>query len=281
MAPEPTALMRRLLALALEEDLGPGDITSEATVAPDARGRAQIRAKQDLVVAGVETLVPLWEMVDPDVTVDVRVDSGAQLRPGAVVAEISGNTRSLLAGERTCLNLLGRLCGVATLTAHYVQAAQGTRAKILDTRKTSPGLRHLEKAAVLAGGGHNHRLGLYDQILIKDNHVDAAGGIGPAVDRARSHFPNAIIEVEVRNESELDEAVAHGADIVLLDNMSLDQIRQAVESVAGRAQLEVSGGVTSDQIAELAATGVDRISCGALTHSAPAADLHMKLVDGA
>jgi len=278
MRPDSAALLRGLLALALEEDLGDGDITGEATIPPDAMGRAEIRAKQELVVAGTTTLEPLWMMVDHTVTLAVFVNDGVRVSPGTVVAELRGNIRSLLAGERTCLNLLGRLCGVATLTAAYVAAAAGTRAEIFDTRKTSPGLRFLEKAAVRAGGGRNHRLGLFDEILIKDNHVDAAGGIGPAIDRARSHFPNATVEVEVRNSVELAAAVAHGAEIILLDNMDLDQIQAAVTWVAGRAQLEVSGGVTLDRIPRLAATGIDRISCGALTHSAPVADLHMKLV---
>jgi nicotinate-nucleotide pyrophosphorylase (carboxylating) len=269
--------LRALLRLALAEDLGDGDVSSRSTVAADALGSATIRAKQELVVAGTETLAPLWEMVDAAVRVELHAADGDRLGQGGALATLRGPVRSLLAGERVCLNLLGRLCGVATLTARYVAAVAGTRAKILDTRKTTPGMRMLEKAAVVAGGGHNHRFGLYDQILIKDNHVDAAGGVAEAVRRARAQRPDMRIEVEARDEAEFRAALEQRADIVLLDNMTHEQIRSCVEAAAGRAELEVSGGVTLDNVAAYAALGVDRISVGALTHSAPCADLHMKL----
>ncbi len=270
--------LQQLIALALAEDVATGDITSEATIPAATLGRAEIRAKQNLVLAGVATIIPLWRSVDPDVKIDIRAADGDHLEPKDIVAVVSGKMRSLLLGERICLNFLGRLSGIATLTAAFVRATAGTEAKILDTRKTTPAWRLLEKAAVIAGGGVAHRAGLYDQILIKDNHSDAAGGVGAAIDRARKHAPAMLIEVEVRNHAELVGAIEHGADIVMLDNMSIENIREAVRFTAQRAQLEVSGGVTLDRVAELAATGVDRISCGALTHSAPSADLHMKLV---
>jgi len=276
--PTAPAILERLLRLALEEDLGDGDISAEATVDEHALGAAVIRAKQSLVVAGMETLGPLWQLVDPAVVVEPHVANGARLAAGDAVADLRGRVRALLAGERACLNLLGRLCGVATLTAKFVAAVAGTKAQIFDTRKTTPGLRALEKAAVLAGGGCNHRLGLYDQILLKDNHIDACGGMAAALAKARARFPGKIIEVEARSEDEFAAALAGGADIVLLDNMTLDQMRRCAERAAGRVELEASGGVTLDRVAELAACGVDRISVGALTHSAPAADLHMKLV---
>ena len=227
--------------------------------------------------AGLEILEPFWDLIDPEVRIEAPVASGQRLAAGGLLATLRGRVRSLLAGERICLNFLCHLCGVATLTAAYVDKVSPHKAKILDTRKTNPGMRRLEKAAVLAGGGHNHRLGLYDQILIKDNHVDACGGVAAAIRQARQEFPQAPLEVEVRNEDELREALAENAPIIMLDNMDLAGIRRCVEIVAGRAELEVSGGVTLDRIADLAATGIDRISVGALTHSVPAADLHMKL----
>jgi len=274
---DPTGL-QRLLLLAIEEDLGPGDLTSLATIPPDLIGTAEIRARENLIVAGLETLAPFWNLIDPEVELRILTQNGASLTNGDVLAVVSGRVRSLLAGERICLNLLMRLCGIALQTARFVSAAGNGRAKIYDTRKTTPGWRRLDKAAVRAGGGHNHRFGLYDQILIKDNHHDACGGVGAAISRARAMSPEALIEVEVRNEAELREALAERATIIMLDNMDLDEIRRCVAINDGRAQLEVSGGVTIERIAALAATGVDRISCGALTHSAPAADLHMKLV---
>jgi nicotinate-nucleotide pyrophosphorylase (carboxylating) len=272
------SILQRLLRLALEEDLGDGDISARAAIDEQAAGAAEIRAKQPLVAAGLETIAPLWRLVDPDVAIELRAENGARLGPGDVAATLRGRVRSLLAGERTCLNLLGRLCGVATLTAKFVAATAGTNARIFDTRKTTPGLRALEKAAVRAGGGQNHRMGLYDQILLKDNHIDAAGGMVAALRRARATCPDKLIEVEARTEAEFDDAAANGADIVLLDNMTPAQIRRCAARAAGRVETEASGGVSLERVAELAACGVDRISVGALTHSAPAADLHMKLV---
>jgi len=276
MRPE-AETVAQLLRLALAEDLGGGDVTSVATIDPAARGEAAVRAKQELVVSGLRILAPLWELVDPQVQVDIRCADGDRLRRGDVLAVIRGSVRSLLAGERVCLNFLGHLCGVATQTATFVAQVGPHNAKIMDTRKTTPGLRVLEKQAVVHGGGHNHRMGLFDQILIKDNHLRACGGVTPAVQKARALRPDLKIEVEVTNESELREAIAAKADIVLLDNMDIPQVARCVQIAAGKVEVEVSGGITATMIRPLAEIGVDRISIGALTHSAPAADLHMKL----
>lgn len=269
--------LAQLLRLALAEDLGGGDVTSIATIDPAARGEAAIRAKQELVVSGLRILAPLWELVDPQVQVDIRCSDGECLRPGDVLAVCRGRVRSLLAGERVCLNFLGRLCGVATLTAMFVAQVGPYRTKIMDTRKTTPGWRALEKQAVVHGGGYNHRMGLFDQILIKDNHLRACGGVTPAIQKAHAFRPDLKIEVEVTNEGELREAIAAKADIVLLDNMDFQQVARCVQIAAGAVEVEVSGGVTAAMIRPLAEIGVDRISIGALTHSAPAADVHMKL----
>lgn len=267
----------KLLQLAIEEDVGSGDITSDATIDADAVGKALIRAKQRLIVAGMDVLPVLWEQIDPKIRVTVHAEDGQHLQPRDVLAECEGNVRSLLRGERLCLNLLAHLCGIATFTEKFVRLVGGGQTKILDTRKTLPGLRVLEKAAVRAGGGHNHRFGLYDQVLIKDNHVQACGGVAAAVGKAKTTLTGKIVEVEVRNESELNEAIEAGANIILLDNMSIDQIRRCVQITSGRAELEVSGGVGLKEIPDLVEAGVDRISIGALTHSAWAADLHMKI----
>ena len=271
-----------LLALvdrALEEDVGSGDVTTEATVAADARAVATITQKAPGVIYGLDAAEAVFRRLDADCRIE-RGPEGEWRDAGAPVLRVEGRARALLTGERTALNFLQRLSGVATLTASVVRsvAAAGGRAKVLDTRKTTPGLRGLEKAAVAAGGGTNHRTGLFDAFLIKENHIAAAGGIAAAVERARAARPDLPVEVEVRDRAELDEALAAGADRVLLDNMSPEQVRRAVLRTAGRAELEASGGVTAETILVYATIkGLDYVSMGALTHSAPALDLSLSL----
>jgi len=265
-----------LVARALAEDIGSGDVTTTATVSPDARARALITQKAPGVVFGLDVAEQVFRSVDPEVVLE-RLGPEGTWREGGPVLRAEGAARGLLTAERTALNFLQRLSGVATLTARYVEAIAGTGARILDTRKTTPGLRRLEKAAVAAGGGTNHRAGLYDAILIKENHAELAGGVGEAVRRARAHAPGLPLEVECRTSAEVDEALAAGAPRILLDNMSPPELRAAVAQVGGRAELEASGGVTLQTLREIAATGVDFVSVGALTHSAPALDLSLIL----
>jgi nicotinate-nucleotide pyrophosphorylase (carboxylating) len=272
-----------LVARALAEDLGGGDLTSEAVVAAEARARARIVQKQPGVVFGLGAAAEAFAQAGAE-AFDGQTEEGSwRDEVPADVALVDGRARALLAAERTALNLLCHLAGVATFTARFVEAVRGTGAAILDTRKTTPGLRALEKAAVAAGGGRNHRLGLYDAILIKENHAALAGGVGVAVERAREGHPGREVEVECRTLDELAEALAAGAERLLLDNMTPDELRAAVaeRDAAGvdvpAPTLEASGGVTLSNVAEIAATGVDFISVGALTHSAPALDLSMLL----
>jgi nicotinate-nucleotide pyrophosphorylase (carboxylating) len=265
-----------LVARALAEDVGSGDVTTTATVGAALRGRARISQKAPGVVYGLDAAEAAFRALDPGVQVSRRVEEGVWRESGPVM-DIEGSARALLTGERTALNFLQRLSGVATLTARCVAAVAGTGARILDTRKTTPGLRMLEKAAVAAGGGTNHRIGLFDAILLKENHAAVAGGVGAAVRQARAAAPGLSIEVECRTLAEVDEALAAGAPRILLDNMSTAQLREAVAHVAGRAELEASGGVTLQSLREVAETGVDFVSVGALTHSAPALDLSLLL----
>jgi nicotinate-nucleotide pyrophosphorylase (carboxylating) len=261
---------------ALNEDVGTGDVTTLATVPAGARARARITQKQPGVVFGIDAAELAFAALDRDVRF-VRQAPEGEWRDGGPVLEIEGSAAALLTAERTALNLLARLSGVATLTTRYVEAVRGTRARILDTRKTTPGLRALEKAAVVAGGGANHRFGLFDAILIKENHAAAAGGVGEAVLKARAAAPEVPLEVECRTAGEVDEALAAGAPRLLLDNMSPALLREIVARVGGRAALEASGGVTLETIRDVADTGVHFISVGALTHSAPALDLSLLL----
>jgi nicotinate-nucleotide pyrophosphorylase (carboxylating) len=264
------------VARALTEDVGSGDLTSTATVPPDARARALIRQKAPGVVFGLECAEATFRALDPAVVLE-RLTAEGRWREAGDVLRIEGRARDLLTAERTALNFLQRLSGVATLAARCVKAVDGTGARILDTRKTTPGLRALEKAAVAAGGATNHRAGLYDAILIKENHAALAGGVGEAVRRARAHAPNVPLEVECRSLTEVDEALAAGARSLLLDNMTMQQLADAVRHVGGRAELEASGGVTLETLRATASTGVDYVSVGALTHSAPALDLSLIL----
>jgi nicotinate-nucleotide pyrophosphorylase (carboxylating) len=270
---------RELVARALLEDLGAGDVTAAAVVPEDATGRATITQKAPGVLFGIEVAAEVFRQADAGDLEAVAPEAEWRDEVPAEVARVAGSARALLAAERTALNLLCHLSGVATLTASFVRAVEGTGARILDTRKTLPGLRALEKAAVAAGGGTNHRMGLYDAILIKENHAALAGGVGEAVRRAREAQPGLPVEVECRDLDEVRQGAEAGADRLLLDNMSPAELREAVEAARGSngPEFEASGGVTLDTVKEIAASGVDFVSVGALTHSAPALDLSMTL----
>jgi len=268
----------KLIEDALREDIGPGDVTTEAVVPEEASCAAHIVAKQDLVLAGILTVREVFRQLDPWVQYTPLAHDGDRIQRGAPVAHVSGRTRALLSGERVALNLLQHLSGIASHTAQFVERLKGLKAEILDTRKTLPGLRALEKYAVRIGGGRNHRFALYDGVLIKNNHIAAAGGIIKAVAsiRKKAH-PLLKIEVETRNLDEVREALAAGPHVIMLDNMPLEMIRQAVGIIAGRALVEASGNVSLETVRAIGETGVDFISAGSLTHSAPAADISMLL----
>jgi len=271
----------RLIALALEEDVGPGDRTAEACVPTSARSSALIFAKEPLIVSGTSAAARVFRALDPGCELEALAGESDAASPGEGILRVRGSLRAILTGERTALNLMMRLCGVATLTRRYAQALAGTKTRLLDTRKTTPGMRELEKAAVRAGGGFNHRGSLFDGILVKDNHAAAAGGIGEAVRRARAQaHPLLKVEAEVSTPQQIEEALEAGADMLLLDNLDDDELRKAVQQVRGRVPVEASGGMTLDRLPRVAATGVDYVSVGALTHSAPAVDLSL-MVEGA
>ncbi|MEL7370125.1 MAG: carboxylating nicotinate-nucleotide diphosphorylase [Myxococcota bacterium] len=266
-------LSKRLIAMALEEDVGPGDVTA-ALLPSDLTGQATVVAREPLVLAGQHAFVEVFRQVDPAATVVFTHSDGAAVPAGTSVATVAGKAQSLLVAERTALNLLQRLSGVATMARKAVEQVQDTSAAVVDTRKTTPGWRRLEKAAVRAGGARNHRMGLFDGILIKDNHIEALGSVDEAVERARNINGHLLkIEVECESLEMVQQALDAGADIVLLDNMDLPTTRKAVALVAGRAQIEASGGITLKTLRDVAETGVDLISMGALTHSARAMDL--------
>ena len=274
-----TTAVHQLIDLALAEDIGPGDVTTRTTIAPEVMAEAHIRAKEDLIVAGLPVARAVFAYLDGAVAFAPGVQDGEPATVGTVLASVAGPAALLLLGERVALNFLMRLSGIATWTRRFVTAVQPHPARIVDTRKTMPGWRVLEKYAVRLGGGANHRFGLFDGILIKDNHIAAAGGITPAIQRARDGTPHTLkIEVEVQDLTGLQEAIAAGADIVLLDNMDEATLAQAVHLAGGRVRLEASGGMSLERVGRVAATGVDFISVGALTHSAPAVDIHMKIV---
>jgi nicotinate-nucleotide pyrophosphorylase (carboxylating) len=268
--------LERIAFAALAEDVGEGDVTTEATVDEDAVGTAELLLREPGVVCGLGVAEAVFRALDPDLRFEPLVDEGTSVPGGTAVARVTGPERAILTGERTALNFLARLSGIATLTRRYVDAVAGTRAAILDTRKTTPGLRALEKHAVVTGGGRNHRFGLDDGVLVKDNHLRAAGSVATAVERLRSATPLPV-EVECDTLEQVSEALAAGADAILLDNMSLDELRAAVELARGRARLEASGGVTLDNVRAIAETGVDEISVGALTHSARSLDVSLEL----
>jgi nicotinate-nucleotide pyrophosphorylase (carboxylating) len=275
----PAAELARIVDLALEEDLGPGDATSEGLFEAAETGRAELLLKQPGVLCGLPAAEAVFRALDPEVAFEPVASDGEPIGDTpATVARVEGSARALLAGERTALNLLGRLSGIATLTRRYADAVAGTGAVLLDTRKTTPGLRALEKYAVRCGGGTNHRLGLFDGILVKDNHLRLAGGVREAVERLRAAGSDLPIEVECDTLDQVREALAAGADRILLDNMPPALLRRAARLADGRAELEASGGVTLETIRAIAETGVDQISVGALTHSARSLDVSMEIL---
>jgi nicotinate-nucleotide pyrophosphorylase (carboxylating) len=268
--------LRRIVETALYEDIGSGDITTQATVARDLISQAELVAKEDFTLAGIDVAAEVFRTVDPAIAFDGLIADGQKVQKGEVLAWLKGPASALLQGERVALNLLQRMSGIATLTSCFVREVAATEAAIVDTRKTMPGLRVLDKYAVRAGGGNNHRTSLYDGVLIKENHIAAAGGITIAIERARTRAPHTMkVEIETTNMAEVAEALQAGADIILLDNMTLDQLREAVQLIDGRAKTEASGGVNLETVREIAETGVDLISVGALTHSAKAVDISM------
>ena len=275
----PRASWIGLVDAGLAEDIGPGDATSAALLSPDAAGLARIEARQSLVVAGLELARATFERLGAEF--EPLAGDGDRLADGDALGRVGGPAVSILAGERTALNFLQRLCGIATFTRAFCDAVRGTSAEIVDTRKTTPGWRSLEKYAVRCGGGGNHRLGLFDGILIKDNHIRAVGGVAPAVERARAHGSRHLrVRVEVESLSQAREAIEAGADSILIDNQPPESTRAFVELAGGRVRTEASGGIRLETVAAVARTGVDEISVGALTHSAPAADIALEWLDG-
>ena len=265
-----------ILRRALEEDIGTGDVTTLATIEPGTQASAELVAKEDFVLSGIDVAQRVFQLLSAETAFEKLITDGQTVKRGDVIAWIKGDAAVLLQGERVALNLLQRMCGVATLTSAFVREVADTRAVVVDTRKTTPGLRVLEKYSVRMGGGGNHRMALYDAVLIKENHVAAAGGITAAVSRAKQRVPHTQkIEVEVRNQEEVAEALAAGADILLLDNMTLDELTAAVELVGDQAITEASGGVNLETVRDIAETGVRLISVGALTHSYRAVDISM------
>ncbi len=270
--------LERLIDLALSEDIATGDMTTEALIAPDARGRAVIIAKEPLIVAGLMVARQVFQQLDAGLQVEATTTEGRPAAPGDDLMHITGRMTSLLTAERTALNFLQRLSGIATHVRRHVEEVKGQRVRLVDTRKTTPGWRALEKYAVRLGGAANHRLNLSDGILIKDNHIAACGGITAAVERARRGIPHTLkIEIEVGSLPEVETALAAGADIIMLDNMEPEDIRAAVRLIGGRALVEISGGVQRGNLAALAACGADIISVGALTHGARAVDISMRI----
>ncbi len=267
-----------MVRAALEEDIGTGDLTTLAVVDPGTEGTAVLLAREDLLLAGMDVFCRVFELLSPAVTIEAYFEDGQEVPAGEKVCALKGPVDVILLGERTALNFLQRMSGIATMTRAYVKRVNNKDIRVVDTRKTAPGLRMLDKYAVLAGGGHNHRFGLYDGILIKDNHIIAAGSITRAIVLAREKSPHTVkVEVEVEDLAGAEEAVKAGADIILLDNMSPAELQDAVELINGRALVEASGGITLDNIHDIARTGVDIISVGALTHSPRAADFSLQL----
>ncbi len=270
---------QHIIECALAEDVGSGDVTTQAVVAPGLEAEAYIIAKQELILAGTEIAEAVFRQLDKDIVWWTKCSDGTRAAVGEVVAEVAGQAQALLTAERVALNFMQHLSGIATLTATYVELLKPYNTKLKDTRKTTPGLRELEKYAVKCGGGENHRYGLFDAILIKDNHIAFAGGIGPAIKLARQNAPSGwSIEVETQSLEQVEQALTVGAEIIMLDNMDIDTMAQALELIAGRAKTEASGGITGEHIIEIAKLGVDYVSLGQLTHSAPAVDIHMQFM---
>ena len=269
-------ILDAILRRALEEDIGTGDVTTLATISSGTPASAELVAKEDFILSGIGVAQRVFQLLSSESAFEKLIEDGQTIKRGDVLAWIKGDADILLQGERVALNFLQRMSGISTLTSAFVSAVQGTGAKIVDTRKTTPGLRVLEKYAVRMGGGSNHRMALYDAVLIKENHIAAAGGITKAIKRAKNHIPHTQkIEVEVRNQNEVQEALDAGADILLLDNMTIEDLRSSVAMVGDRAVTEASGGINLDTVREIAETGVNLISVGALTHSYRAVDISM------
>ena len=274
-------LIDRLIDLSFAEDIGDGDHTTLCCIPEDAMGKSRLLIKEEGIIAGVEVAKKVFARFDPEMQVEVLIDDGSHVKPGDVAMIVSGRVRSLLQTERLMLNIMQRMSGIATMTARYVKRLEGTKTHVLDTRKTTPGMRMLEKQAVKIGGGVNHRIGLFDMILLKDNHVDFAGGIANAIDRCHNYLKekglDLKIEIEVRNFDELNQVMEHGGvDRIMLDNFSVTDTRKAVETVGGRFETESSGGITIDTMRDYAECGVDFISVGALTHSVKGLDMSFK-----
>jgi len=270
--------VRHLIDIALKEDIGPGDITTESLIAPERSGIGTILAKEPLIIAGLDVAGQVFEQLDPNVVFKPAYQDGDAVGIGDVVAQVEGKLRALLMGERTALNFLQRLAGIATHVRSYVEALGHSKVRLVDTRKTTPGWRVLEKYAVRVGGAYNHRMGLYDGVLIKDNHVAVCGGVKKAIERIRKQMTHLLkIEVEVSELYQVKEALDAGADVIMLDNMDIHQIRAALALIGGKAAVEVSGGITQSSLKHLADTGVDIISAGALTHAARCMDLSMRI----
>lgn len=270
--------IQHLIEIALQEDIGPGDITTDNLVGPDLEGKGVITAKEPLVIAGLDVARQVFEQLDNEVIFRAGYKDGDVIKDGGTVAEVEGKLQVLLKGERTALNFLQRLSGIATCVRSYVDELANQSVRLVDTRKTAPGWRVLEKYAVRMGGAHNHRMGLYDGVLIKDNHIAACGGIIKAVDRIRANVSHLVkIEVEVSDLSQVKDAMDAGADVIMLDNMNIQKIKEAVAFINGKAVVEVSGGITKKGLKPLADTGVDIISVGALTHSARCVDISMRI----
>jgi len=269
-------VLKTYLERFLEEDIGAGDVTTAAVCEESQEGVARAVARDECIIAGIDVFRTVFTLIDERITFSMHHRDGERVVPGEVIEKASGNVAHMLMAERTALNLFQRMCGIATMTRRYVDAVAGTRAQIIDTRKTAPGLRMLDKYAVTVGGGVNHRMGLYGGVLIKDNHIKAAGGITEAVKRVTNHVPMTLkTEVETVALDNVDEALAAGVDVIMLDNMDTETMAEAVRRINGRALVEASGGITLERVGEVAATGVDFISVGSITHSAPAADISL------
>ena len=269
----------KIIDSALEEDLGPGDITTEALVDLSVNGEARLIAKEEIILAGIGVFSRVFSRLDPEIVVETKYRDGEAVSNGEDIGIVKGSMRGILSGERTALNFLQRLSGIATLTRKYVERTDSSKVRVIDTRKTTPGLRILEKYAVRRGGGFNHRFGLFDGILIKDNHIAVAGSIAKALARIKGRVPHTLrIEVEVEDIKGVEEAIGAGADAILLDNMSLKEMREAVSIAGGRVLLEASGGITLESIEEVSKTGIDLISVGAITHSARSVDISLEVI---
>ncbi len=276
--PLPSILeMRSVIERLLTEDVGPGDLTTRLTVPNEVRARGEIAGRSEGVMAGLPVISEVFRAIDASLTVEPRVGEGERISAGQTLGTVCGSAAAILTGERVALNLLQRMCGIATMTRRFVDMVAGTHATIVDTRKTAPGLRLFDKYAVRCGGGRNHRFGLFDGILIKDNHIQAAGGVGAALDAVRERPHPLRIEIEIDGLHQIPEALAGGAELILLDNMPPEELTRAVEAIGGRALTEASGGITLASVRAVAETGVDYISVGALTHSVPALDIGLEL----